>query len=427
MSESFVTKNTATSTAKSADGNHKSSHEHSSSQSPSTKTKKPKDSDTINGLKHTEHPVANTSPRVNGKKTKAKIVGNAEATTSISQDSPKKSSTKTLAGVPIKHKLPDQTNGNDVTKPFSPRKTRSKMSKAPTEPAAAAAGVGNVKAKTKLMLPQSDDANDVNEKKKAKQPKKLNIKTLNINVAALLPGAKPANSKKKADGEDEIDSNDIPVTERLADLNRNRAKNLSLRPPTRAGRKQHSAMECEEPSIAAIGSGLKAKAKAKLKLPQLDGANDINDKKSKAKIKAKSRPKPKGDSNSDSDFEPVPQKRVRPKVTPPKLVNKHLARAKKIDNRVFSTDEENDADADADANTIKMNFWVEAYAEKEKRWITIDPVKKKVDSVDYVRVSHFVLEIQCHNGKHFIEILLFYRNMRRSRLFMSLLGTMTIR
>lgn len=407
MSESFVVKNTATPTTKSADSHHKSSHEHKSSQSPSTKLKKSKDSNTINGLKHTDHPVTSTSPHVNGKKIKTKHVGNAEATTSISQDSPKKSSTKqssdssqTLTGTPIKHKLADQTNGNDVTKPFSPRKTRSKVSKIPTD---AAATVTSVKAKTKLMLPQSDDANAVNDKKKTRQPKKLNIETLNKNVAALLPGAKRAKPIEKTDGKDDIDSNDTPATEqRLVDLNRNRAeKNLSLRPPTRAGRKQIS-MDIVEPAVAATGSGLKAKSK--LKLPQLDGANDIDDKKSKSKAKAKSRPKPKDDLNSDSDFEPTPQKRIRPKVTPSKPVNKLVARAKKIDQRVFSTDEE----TDVEANTNKMNFWVEAYAEKEKKWITIDPVKKKVDSVDHVRVSHLVLQIECHNVKHILWYFILY-------------------
>lgn len=390
MSESFVAKNTTTSTAKSADKNHKSSHEHKSSQSPSSKSKK---SDALNGLKHDEHSVSSTSPRMNGKILKTKNVDNAEATTSTSQDSPKKNSAKqskdalqTLTGTPIKLKLADRINGNDVTKPFSPRKTRSKVGKVPADGSTASAvAAANVKAKTKLMLPQSDDATDANDKKKVKQPKKLNIETLNKNVAALLPGAKRVKPTEKTNGEDDIDGDDVPATERLVDVNRNRApKNLSLRAPTRASRRQQN----EEAAVTTTGNG--SKAKAKLKLPQLDGAHDTDDKKSKAKAKAKSRPKPKDeDFNSDSDFEPAPQKRIRPKVTPPKPINKHVAKAKKMDNRVFSTDEENNADIDMDANTIKMNFWVEAYAEKEKKWITIDPVKKKVDSVDHVRVSQF--------------------------------------
>lgn len=130
------------------------------------------------------------------------------------------------------------------------------------------------------------------------------------------------------------------------------------------------------------------KAKTKLKLPQLDGAHDDeqpNKKRAKSKASSKSRAVINvADSDSeDSDFEPTPQKRVRSKITPQKLVNKTLAKTKQHDRRVFSTDDENDVDA----NTVKMNFWVEAYAEKEKKWIVIDPVKRKVDCVDHVRVS----------------------------------------
>lgn len=359
MSEKFVAEQLAEPRMKSTNSNHK----HHESQSPSTTSKRPKaghSSDTVNSLKQSGLAVASTSPRVNGKNTKTKEIGNADATTSIHRDSPKKGSStnpssdspQKLSGTPVKHKLADRTNGNDVAKAFSPRKTRSKVSQIPTDTAAGG------KAKTKLMLPQS-----------AGKLKKSNIETLNINVAALLAGAKRANPVEETDGNNGFGYDDIPPTERLVDLNRNRAKHLSRRPPNRAGQKQGD-------------DGLKANVK--LKLPQLDGANDVNNKKAKAKTKAESRPKPKDDSNSDSDFEPAPQKRVCPKITPVKPVNKNLAKAKKIDNRVFSTDEEHVDDADA--NTLKMNFWVEAYAEKEKKWITIDPAKKKVDCADYVRV-----------------------------------------
>lgn len=134
------------------------------------------------------------------------------------------------------------------------------------------------------------------------------------------------------------------------------------------------------------------KAKSKLKLPQLDGAHDDNlkdKKRAKAKLSAKSRAK-HDDSGSDSDFAPAPQKRIRAKITPQKPIHKALTKTKQIDCRVFSTDDENDADA----NTIKMNFWVEAYAEKEKKWIVIDPVKRKADCIDHVRVRcnrHFYI------------------------------------
>lgn len=359
MSTSFVKQNTQLPTSKTT--------EHKASQSPSTKAKKSKDSNATNGVKQAENPLPSTSPRVNDKMIKPKNVGNADATASTSQSSPKKSSTKpTLIGTPIKLKLADRTNGNDVAKPFSPRKTRSKVSKIAADVPA-----------------QSHDSTDMIDTKKAKLPKKLNIDTLNINVAALLPGAKPPKPVQTIVKDSSTNGSDEPsATERLVDVNRNRAKNSSRRPPTRTGLKQQYQDTMESEGPAATGRGVK-----KLKLPQLDGAHDTDsDKKSKAKAKAKSRPKPKDDPNSDSDFEPAPTKRIRPKVTPPpkpKPTNKLLARAKKIDNRVFSTDEENDVEV----NTVKMNFWVEAYAEQEKKWITIDPVHKKVDNVDYVRVS----------------------------------------
>lgn len=130
----------------------------------------------------------------------------------------------------------------------------------------------------------------------------------------------------------------------------------------------------------AITADAQLKAKSKLKLPQFDGANDIP--KETKKTRAKPRAKQK-DISSDDDFDPVPVKKIRAKITPQKIENKNLSRAKQIDRRVLSTDEE----FEEEPNTNRMNFWVEAYAEKEKKWIVIDPVKKKVDSIDHVRVS----------------------------------------
>lgn len=131
-----------------------------------------------------------------------------------------------------------------------------------------------------------------------------------------------------------------------------------------------------------IVTDAQVKAKPKLKLPQFDGANDIP--KENKKSKAKTRAKPK-DLSSDDDFDPVPVKKVRNKITPQKIENKHLSKAKQIDRRVFSTDEE----CDEELNTNRMNFWVEAYSEAEKKWVVIDPVKKKVDCPEHVRVSYF--------------------------------------
>lgn len=106
---------------------------------------------------------------------------------------------------------------------------------------------------------------------KARQPKKLNIGSIDINVAALLPGAKRAKSVDKTDNKDhsdDISSSDdtsaasqtttsitktisqdnIDSSGRLVNLNRNRAKNLSRRPSTRAGRQQQyrNSMDSEE-------------------------------------------------------------------------------------------------------------------------------------------------------------------------------------
>lgn len=361
LPQSFVTQNTAIPTTKSTVGSsQKSSQKPITSPPISVKSKNSTDNraaaSTSNSKQNKDHPVASTSAQSNGKMIKSKQIGSADVATPIAQDSPKKSTTKqssvhslkTLTGTPIKHKLVDRTNDNDV-KAFSPRKTRSKVSKMDT----AAASVADTKAKTKLVLSKETDADAM---KKSKQPKKLNIETLNKNVAALLPNSKQTKAAAEAKADDEMISYGVNSD----DVKRNHAKNV----PNTGGRN----------------------TRTKLKLPQLDGAHDMDEKtKSKTKAKAKSRPKPKENSNSDSDFEAVPQKRIRPFVTPPaKPAHRAVSKAKKIDARVFSTDDE---EKDEEVNTIKMNFWVEAYAEKEKKWITIDPVKKKVDCVDYVRVS----------------------------------------
>lgn len=96
---------------------------------------------------------------------------------------------------------------------------------------------------------------------KARQPKKLNLANIDINVAALLPNAKRAKSVEKSDSpnkgaSDEINNDDLtPMSKgviakavdqdnvdsagRLTNLNRNRVKNASRRhPSTRAGRVQ---------------------------------------------------------------------------------------------------------------------------------------------------------------------------------------------
>lgn len=132
-------------------------------------------------------------------------------------------------------------------------------------------------------------------------------------------------------------------------------------------------------------------AKLNLKLPQLDGAGDIP-KKGTKRTNAKDQKKVKDESDAssdDSDFEPSPPKRVRPKL-PTKQVKKRRQSAtkantsKQLDRRVLSDEDDPEQEV---PNTERMDFWIEAYAEKEKKWIVIDPVKKKVDSIDHVRVS----------------------------------------
>lgn len=137
-------------------------------------------------------------------------------------------------------------------------------------------------------------------------------------------------------------------------------------------------MQLNSGSTAASDAS-KSKAKLKLKLPQLDGADDV----AKSK-KIKRKPAKQEDSGSDSDFAPSPPKKVS-KIPPKKPQPKVLGKLKKIDRRVLSTDEENDEEV---SNTDRMDFWIEAYAEKEKKWIVIDPVKNKVDAVDHIRVSY---------------------------------------
>lgn len=141
-----------------------------------------------------------------------------------------------------------------------------------------------------------------------------------------------------------------------------------------------------------------SRARLRLKLPQLDGANDVK-KATNKRTKSNAITVKAEESNSDSDFAPSPPKRSRPKVDLNKSAAKSKAIASRrsrsttkrntsIDRRILSSDdEEQDSIEDSAANnTNNMNFWVEAYAEKEKKWIAIDPVKKKVDAIDFIRV-----------------------------------------
>uniref|UniRef100_A0A336MZD9 CSON007305 protein n=1 Tax=Culicoides sonorensis TaxID=179676 RepID=A0A336MZD9_CULSO len=73
-----------------------------------------------------------------------------------------------------------------------------------------------------------------------------------------------------------------------------------------------------------------------------------------------------------------------PEITLPKMkkpAHKRHEQLKKIDRRVLSTDDETGGISKVDKKN-RINLWVEVYAEKEKRWITIDLFKGKVDCVD---------------------------------------------
>lgn len=148
-----------------------------------------------------------------------------------------------------------------------------------------------------------------------------------------------------------------------------------------------------------VSDAASAAKKVKFKVPQIDGANNDEPRKAakpKRSAKASSSKKNVVDADSsDSDFAPSPPKRIKSK--PNETKSKHFAKKGKrrsssldkskrqavIDKRVFSTDDENDEKS----NTEALDFWVEAYSEKEKKWITIDPTKKKVGVIDHVRVS----------------------------------------
>lgn len=134
-------------------------------------------------------------------------------------------------------------------------------------------------------------------------------------------------------------------------------------------------------------------AAAMPKLPQMDGNDDL------IKTRPKRSSRLKADrEDSDSDFGPQPAKIKAPKPKKPvksphfdsngKPKSKVLDKVKKIDLRVFSTDDEGDADVAANINKeTTIDVWVEAFNEKEKKWVIIDPVKNKIDATDHVRVS----------------------------------------
>lgn len=133
------------------------------------------------------------------------------------------------------------------------------------------------------------------------------------------------------------------------------------------------------------------RSRLRLKLPQMDGAHDVGKRKPRTKAVVKKSDDSSDEASSGSDFQPTSPKRSRSKVNlnrskskSKSTLNKSTTNSKKsIDRRVFSSEDE----TTIGDNTNSMDFWIEAYAEKEKKWIAIDPVKRKVDCVDFVRVS----------------------------------------
>lgn len=142
---------------------------------------------------------------------------------------------------------------------------------------------------------------------------------------------------------------------------------------------------------------------AKPKIPQLDGAHDaVKSKKKTTKSRGK-------DEDEDSEYD-SPPKHSRKQVATQKVDPKASA---KIDRRVFSSDDEKAATAtDADTNTDRMNFWIEAYAEKEKKWVSIDPVKKKVDCVEHIRVSKRIFDELMYITYNYCDFTIFTCKMK---------------
>lgn len=150
----------------------------------------------------------------------------------------------------------------------------------------------------------------------AKQPKKLNIANFDINVNALLPGAKRAKSVEKSyspekDVVDEIskgDSSPIATSEktitrafsednvdssgRLSNLNRNRVKNLSRRPSTRAGRQQQyqKSKQSEESANDGIDQTMDQTDRSEIEethsipTPQVINSNEAGEKRTKKNV-----------------------------------------------------------------------------------------------------------------------------------------------
>lgn len=221
-------------------------------------------------------------------------------------------------------------------------------------------------------------------------------------------------------------------TESKPKRNENEKKVLNNQPkPSPRKTRLRSRTECDSPKLAAKTAASAAfapktintdvhspkpakRTRLRLKLPQMDGAHDLKKTGKRTKPAAKKFESSDEDSSSGSDFVPDSPKRNRSKVNLDRsksksktILSKSLAnRRKSIDRRVFSSDDE----AEVEENTNRMDFWVEAYAEKEKKWVAIDPVKRKVNAVDFVRVRTTINATQIFIpkfGESYILLLFF--------------------
>lgn len=97
--------------------------------------------------------------------------------------------------------------------------------------------------------------------------------------------------------------------------------------------------------------------------------------------------------NSVSQSTRITRSRAGKVADDSKVINTRAQKVPQFNiHRVISSDK----GSDADLNTEHMDFWVECYAEKEKKWIVIDPVEMKVNCEDHIRVG-FILYVHIVN------------------------------
>lgn len=217
-------------------------------------------------------------------------------------------------------------------------------------------------------------------------------------------------------------SKNLPDTKKYAneiENKHNNNNNAIIKPSTSSQKINHNENVKKLQNLKNIQSPIPSRTRQKLKeklanankntykIPQLDGNDDIkpknvrkrklylpNNDNGAANIKnvptkklkiteTKQNLIPHTDSD-DSDFKPSTstKRMIKPiNATKSKNVNKN----KTIDNRLLSTDD----DEENKKKKQGMDYWIEVYAEKEKKWVTINLFTTKVDNVDDIRVIIF--------------------------------------